>query len=68
MSNIYKKLTKFAGEQAERRGVDKQVFVWAVICFCDFIRKQGYTIVHTGKKKKKNGKNTTNLPKPSAKI
>ncbi len=47
--NIYKKLTKFAGEQAERRCIDKQVFIWAVICFCDFIRKNGYTLVYTGK-------------------
>jgi len=47
--NIYKKLTKFAGEQAERRCIDKQVFVWAVICFCDFIRKNNYKIVYNGK-------------------
>jgi len=50
--NIYKKLTKFAEKQAERRSVEKQVFVWAVICFCDFIRKSGYTLVYTGKKQK----------------
>lgn len=63
MSNVLKKLTEFASEQAERRGVDKQVFVWAVLCFCDFIRKQGYTIVYTGKKKI-NEKRPPNISKP----
>lgn len=51
--NIYKKLTKFAEEQAERRCIDKQIFIWAVICFCDFVRKNGYTLVYTRKPKQK---------------
>jgi hypothetical protein len=48
MSNILKELTVFADKEAERRGVNKQIFIWAVICFCDFVRKKGYTIVYTG--------------------
>lgn len=52
MSNILKDLTKFAEQQAEHRCIDKQIFVWAVICFCDFLRKYHYTLVYTPKKKK----------------
>jgi len=46
MSNILKELAKFAEEQAERRCVDKQIFVWSVICFCDFLRKHNYILVY----------------------
>jgi len=53
MPNILKKLTIFAEKQAERRKVDKQIFIWAVICFCDFIRKNGYKIVYVGRKNEK---------------
>jgi hypothetical protein len=49
LPNILKELTKFAEEQAERRKVDKQVFIWAVICFCDFTRKHGYVLTYKGK-------------------
>lgn len=49
MHNILKELTIFAEKQAEKRGVDKQIFIWAVICFCDFIRKNGYMITYSGK-------------------
>lgn len=53
MANILKELTQFAEEQADKRCIDKQVFVWAVICFCDFIRKHGYKLVYIGKKNAK---------------
>lgn len=49
MANILKELAQFAERQAERRCIDKQIFVWAVICFCDFIRKKGYKLVYIGK-------------------
>ena len=62
MTNILKKLTEFAEKQAERRNVDKQVFVWAVICFCDFIRKNDYEIIYKGKQHDKQNIRTSKQP------
>jgi len=53
MTNVLKQLTEFAEQQAERRHVDKQIFIWAVLCFCDFIRKNGYQLTYIGGKNEK---------------
>ena len=50
MTNVLKELTAFAEKQAEKRKVDKQIFIWAVLCFCDFVRKKGYQITYIGGK------------------
>jgi hypothetical protein len=49
MSNILKELAEFAETQADRRKIEKQIFVYAVICFCDFLRKKGYVLTYVGK-------------------
>ncbi len=51
MSHILKELTEFAEQQAGKRCIDKQIFIWAVICFCDFMRKKDYKLVYVGREK-----------------
>ena len=53
MSNILKELTEFAERKAEKRGVDKQVFIWAMIAFCDFLRHRGYVLRYVGEERAK---------------
>lgn len=43
----FSELREFADSIAEKRGVDKKLFVWSVICLCDFLRKKGYELVYT---------------------
>jgi len=56
-SSLLEEITKFAEKTADKREIDKQVFIWAVICYADFINKSGYELIYVGRKNDKRRRN-----------
>jgi len=48
-NSLIEDLKQFAEKHAEKRQIEKRVFVYTVICLLDYIRTQGYMLTYIGK-------------------
>ena len=54
---LLNEIIKFSENKAEKRKIDKQTFIWAIICYVDFVNKSGYELVYVGRKDDKRRRN-----------